>query len=333
MVVPDFLPGGGTAPDIADAAYGPHPRQRLDFWRATGSPGSAPVVVFIHGGGFVTGDKAEVRRYPIVRNCVDHGVAFAAVNYRYTVDGIHLPDPLRDAGRAVQFLRSMSREWGVDPARVAAYGVSAGGTASLWLAFHPDLADRASTDPVARQSSRLVAAGAIDGQATYDPADISTLPGVNAGAADTVPAWLIRQAFGVDDTHSSAAHALFREASPIHHLTRDDPPVFLFATGAQGAVMPQAATSGQAAAFTLGSMVGMLHNAAELPILHDPAHSRALERELLRLGTECRMRTPDSYRAAQFAPPRCAAWVEMVTFFRQRFGMPPAPPRAGEYAR
>jgi acetyl esterase/lipase len=68
------------------------------------------------------------------------------------------PAPQRDAARAIQFLRSKATVWNIDPARVVAFGGSAGAGISLWLALHADLAETNSPDPVARQSTRLLVA-------------------------------------------------------------------------------------------------------------------------------------------------------------------------------
>ena len=73
----------------------------------------------------------------------------ASINYRYSTTDI-LPAPVHDAARAVQFLRSKAAEWQLDPRRFGAYGISAGATTSLWLAYHDDLADAGSADPIAR---------------------------------------------------------------------------------------------------------------------------------------------------------------------------------------
>ena len=56
----------------------------------------------------------------------------------------------------------------VDKQKVAMYGYSAGAGTSLWLAFHGDLAQAGHSDPILRESTRLVAAGGIEGQASYD---------------------------------------------------------------------------------------------------------------------------------------------------------------------
>ena len=156
----------GPAPTLADVHYGPHERNVLDFWRAK-SDQPTPVVVFIHGGGFVAGDKSKARGDRLLRECLDAGVSYAAINYRYRT-GTPIQEVLRDCARAIQFIRSQAAAWNVDKSRLAAHGGSAGAGSSLWLAFHDDLADPQNHDPVLRESSRLVAAGATSCQFSYD---------------------------------------------------------------------------------------------------------------------------------------------------------------------
>ena len=163
-------------PTLTDVVYGPFPRNVLDFWRAP-SGKSTPVVIYIHGGGFVTEDKSRARSERLIQQCLDAGVSFAAINYRYLSPSTPLPDVLHDCARAVQFIRAQAAEWNLDKARVAAYGNSAGAGTSLWLAFHDDLADPTNADPVLRESTRLVCAGAISPQASYDWSRWSELVG------------------------------------------------------------------------------------------------------------------------------------------------------------
>ena len=77
--------------------------------------------------------------------------------------------PLHDAARALQFVRSKAAEWNLDKTRIGAAGGSAGACSSLWLAFHDDLADPKSDDPIARESTRLWCAAVTGAQTTLDP--------------------------------------------------------------------------------------------------------------------------------------------------------------------
>lgn len=215
-------------PTRANIAYGPHNRNTLDLW-CEGGRGAAPLVIFIHGGGFTMGDKAEATKEALLRDCRERGIAFAGINYPYLSPATPLPAVLRDCARAVQFLRAHAAEWGLDPARFAAYGTSAGGGIVLWLAFHDDLAVPGAEDPVRRESSRLACAAANSAQFSYDPLRWEEKFGREAterfGRAYRSP---LLFGFRTDAEMRSAAGARTRAECEIAGLaTRDDPPVFL----------------------------------------------------------------------------------------------------------
>lgn len=111
-----------------DVKYGPHPRHVLDFWKAE-SDQPTPLVVYIHGGGFVGGDKRGVPG-GLVKECLQSGISVAAIHYRF-VTTHPFPAPQHDGGRAIQFLRHQAKQWNIDPTRIAAYGGSAGGPTSI----------------------------------------------------------------------------------------------------------------------------------------------------------------------------------------------------------
>jgi acetyl esterase/lipase len=209
------------SPTRPDVAYGADPLQTLDFWASESAADPAPLYVHIHGGGFRRGDKNKLRTH-VLEAHLPRGVHVASINYRLT-DTAAFPAPMHDAARAVQFLRAQGAEWGIDTDRVAGGGPSAGGGLALWLAFHPDLADPDADDPVARESSRLQAVACDDAQSSYDPHFIrEIIPG---------PAWTeecLLQLFRVtpETLHTPAAREQFRQASPIHFLSADAPPVF-----------------------------------------------------------------------------------------------------------
>ncbi len=210
-------------PTYENVSYGPHQRSVLDLWVAPGE-GPRPLLVYIHGGGWVGGDKQRGRH--LVRRFLAKGVSVAAINYRLT--GKHpLPAPVHDAARAVQFLRWKASAWNIDPRRIAVTGGSAGGCTSLWLALHDDLADPQAKDPVRRQSTRVTAAAVQGAQTAIDPPLVKSWVG---------PAILrhrmIWMAVGEPNMDSAWKNyekhrRLYREFSPYYHLTADDPPLFL----------------------------------------------------------------------------------------------------------
>ncbi|MFO0946949.1 MAG: alpha/beta hydrolase [Planctomycetota bacterium] len=162
-------------PTRENVKYGPHERNAFDIWLAP-SKEPTPLLVFIHGGGFINGDKGSIRGKKVIRECLSRGVSFASINYRFRTQA-PIQEILRDAARSIQYLRSHAKEWNIDPTRIAAFGGSAGAGTSLWLAVHDDLADPNADDPVLRESSRLTAAGLLNGQASYDLRDWEAIVG------------------------------------------------------------------------------------------------------------------------------------------------------------
>ncbi len=218
---------GDLAPKLpataAEVPYGPHPRNVLDFWRADGD-GPRPLLVFIHGGGWVAGDKGhDTKRFAPY---LERGVSCATINYRLTAEH-PLPAPVHDAARAIQFLRSKAREWNIDPGRIAVTGASAGACSSMWLLFHDDLADPHAEDPILRQSTRVCAAAVSAGQTSIDPRVIEPWLGPNV-----LKHRMINMAVGEPTIEGALANydkhrPLWVEFSPYNHVTAGDPPLYM----------------------------------------------------------------------------------------------------------
>ena len=180
-----------AAPHVhyGEVAYGPFSRNRLDFWQVE-SDRPTPVAVFIHGGGFQTGSKENVHNGgQTIPNLLAAGVSVASISYRYAyrdpdlaveapipngegsehdVNGTRLDYILRDCARAIQYIRFKGRAWNVNPARIGAWGGSAGAGCATWVGVVDDLAQPNHRDPVLRRSSRLSVIGHTNGQPTYN---------------------------------------------------------------------------------------------------------------------------------------------------------------------
>lgn len=225
-------------PTEADVKYGPAERNVLDFYQAK-SERPTPLVIYIHGGGFVGGNKNVAPA--VLKTYLDAGISLAAIHYRF-VDGknVIFPAPQHDGALALQFLRSKSREWNIDAKRVACFGGSAGAGISMWIGFHEDLADPQNADPIRRESTRIQAIGTFGGQGTYDPIQIKELIG---GRAWEHPS--IFKVYGVT-TAEEALHPtpkkqkLYDESSAVTHLTKDDPPLYMVYSEADGPLPPDA---------------------------------------------------------------------------------------------
>jgi len=232
------------APTIADVPYGSHPKQVIHFWKAA-SDRPTPLLIFFHGGGWIAGNRMT-RLDTLLKPMLENGISVVSVEYRFIseaiADGVYPPVkvPLYDAARALQFVRSKAAEWNIDKTRIAASGVSAGACTSLWLAFHDDLADPGSSDPVARESSRLLTAAVNIAQTSLDPRQMrewtpnSTYGGHAFGiikSLDGQPPIPEDGKFAMDfDTFLSRRDELLpfiNEYSPYALVTPDDPPVYL----------------------------------------------------------------------------------------------------------
>jgi acetyl esterase/lipase len=217
-----------VAPTLANVRYGPHERHVLDFWRAP-SATPTPIVFVIHGGGWQSGEKERVNKFVNVEGLLAQGISVVAINYRLIkhaeAEGIAPPvkAPLHDAARALQFVRSQATAWNLDKTRIGAAGGSAGACSSLWLAYHDDLADPKSADPVARESTRLFCAAVTGAQTTLDPVQMKTWTpnskyGGHAFGLPTFAAFLEAR---------DRLQPLIAEYSPYHLVTKDDPGVYL----------------------------------------------------------------------------------------------------------
>lgn len=222
-------------PTLADVAYGPDPKQVLHFWKAE-SDKPTPLLFFVHGGGWQGGDRTSVR--PLLQEFLKAGISVVSVEYRFVQQahaaGIKPPVqwPLHDAARALQYVRSKSKEWNIDKTRIGASGGSAGACTSLWLAFHDDMADPKSDDPIARESTRLFCAAVTGAQTTLDPKQMKEwTPNSRYGS----------HAFGIFKTVNGRDTADFeeflaqrerilpwiKEYSPYELVSSDDPPIYM----------------------------------------------------------------------------------------------------------
>lgn len=221
---------GLPAPTHADVVYGPHERNVMDLWLAP-SDSPTPLLVQIHGGGFIGGDKSNISG-ELIRQMNREGISVASINYRLTEKGLldegenRYPTPMHDGARALQFLRYCATEYNLDKSRFAATGGSAGGCMLMWLGFHPDLAQADHADPVLRESSRLQVLAPRGGQtSTHGPTFLEWF-GVNSLNMSNKEG--VIQSSSEREPPSDEQLTLSLDASPITHLTPDDPPIYLF---------------------------------------------------------------------------------------------------------
>jgi arylformamidase len=191
---------------IQELAYGSADLQKTDFW--AGKSRNAPLVLFVHGGGWTRGDKRMMTGSAKLSHWLGQGYAVASANYRLVPDST-VEDQAADIAAATAYFRHNAEELGIDPDRIVLIGHSAGahlvtlvGTDPQWFA-----AAGLSMDDVAGMI-------ALDG-AGYDVPDQMDENARLMG--DTY-----KQAFGADPARQKAL-------SPTRHTAGPNAPAFLLA--------------------------------------------------------------------------------------------------------
>jgi acetyl esterase/lipase len=105
-----------------DIPYGDRERQVLDVYSPPGAK-DRPVVFWIHGGGWQTGDKSDVQQKP--RAFVEKGFVFVSTNYRL-LPGVDMATIVRDVAKSIRWVHDHIAEYGGDPKRLLVMGHSAG---------------------------------------------------------------------------------------------------------------------------------------------------------------------------------------------------------------
>jgi arylformamidase len=172
---------------VRDQRYGAHERHRLDVFRLKSAGGARPVLVFVHGGGFIGGDKITPNPafYDNVGAwAVRHGLVGVNITYRLAPQH-QWPAGSEDLAAALAWVRNNIAAYGGDPARIFVMGQSAGGAHVAHYLAHERFASPA----------RSALAGAILMSGLYDTITMDKNP-------------LFKAYFGEDESRYSAQSAL-----------------------------------------------------------------------------------------------------------------------------
>jgi acetyl esterase/lipase len=128
--------------------------QKLDiYWPPDGS-GPFPVIISIHGGAFMFGDKRDPQLNPML-NGLERGYALVSINYRMSAEAL-FPALVHDVKAAIRWVRANADKYLFDPCRIAVWGGSAGGYLALMAGVSagiPELDDLSLGNP--EQSSKV----------------------------------------------------------------------------------------------------------------------------------------------------------------------------------
>jgi acetyl esterase/lipase len=128
-----FTPSSGYTLQ-RDIAFGPDPRQKFDVYVPTAMTRPAPVLIFLYGGSWQSGDKDSYRW--IGQTFASQGIVTVIADYRLYPPA-HFPDFVVDAALTLRKVQESIADYGGDPARVFIAGHSAGAYNAVMLASNP----------------------------------------------------------------------------------------------------------------------------------------------------------------------------------------------------
>lgn len=160
----------------------PERKEKLDLYLPNGpARPDRPAVVFIHGGGFTGGDKAEYRSASVSADLARAGYVVVSCNYilgAKTKEGVW-PQNIADCRDAVRWVRAHAKELGVNPTKIAVAGGSAGGYLALMVGLSDDKTGPGG-DPKATVSAQVAAVIDMYGVVNFSKHGKGDVPGVDA---------------------------------------------------------------------------------------------------------------------------------------------------------
>lgn len=221
FVVPDDLEL------IKDVAYSPggNKAHKLDILRLKDQPKDPmPVLIFIHGGGFVGGDKSV--GYNFLKRFVRRGYFGATINYRSAYEKT-FPAQLQDCKCAVRFLRAHAKQYNIDPDRIGVWGGSAGGNLVAMLGVTGGIKEFEGDGGWQDQSSRVQAVVEYYGMTDFMAINEMVKQGkATQRFMDRTGTDSISHLLGVKEWWNNPE--LCRKASPTTYVSKDDAPFYIF---------------------------------------------------------------------------------------------------------
>ncbi len=222
-------PGFKAQRNIDYAGTG-NPRQTLDLYLPEAPADKPrPLLVFIHGGGWEAGSKDDAGL--VTQLATAGGYAAASVNYRLT-DQAAWPAQIHDCKAAIRWLRANATEKGIDPERIAVIGISAGGHLVSMLGTTSGSGPKeleGDTGPHIGTPTRVSCVINFCG-----PANFQTFEGKGSIISAEKPGTAVTKLLGGTVSEKPEAAA---SASPVTHITADDPP-FLHVHGTKDNLVP-----------------------------------------------------------------------------------------------
>ena len=187
----------------------------LDIYLPADAKGNVPLVIFIHGGGWIGNDKyADMGYMPNTINAMlNNGFAVASIDYRFATQAV-FPAILQDCNKAVSFLYDNAEKYSLDKNKIALMGFSAGGHLASLMGTSQNNKVKDLYFPNSYRPFQYKAV--VD---FYGPTDLVLLPG-NEDAKS--PESLLIGATPLERPD------LAKAASPITYIDKNDPPFIIF---------------------------------------------------------------------------------------------------------
>jgi acetyl esterase/lipase len=190
------------------------PKHLLDIYLPANAKGKLPLVIFIHGGGWLSNDKYADIGYmkKTVAEIVSSGFAMASIDYRFSTQAV-FPAQMLDCNRAISFLYDNADKYGFDKNRFAVMGFSAGGHLASLVGLSKN--NNISTFFMPGTSKSFYFKAVVD---FYGPAELILFPGFNDAKS---PEALLIGAAPLDRPD------LAKAASPVTYVDKNDPPFLI----------------------------------------------------------------------------------------------------------
>ena len=164
----------------------------------------APVILLVHGGGFMFGDQGMDVILPVIEKALENGYAVVSVDYRKSSEAV-FPAAVADVKAAVRFVKAHAMDYGWNPEKITVWGESAGAYLSLMTALTPNVAalngDVTDYDVIPSDVAALVS--------FYAPVEFYTLyteAGKPDGAADSFESKFLGQDIMADKDATYATY-------------------------------------------------------------------------------------------------------------------------------
>lgn len=186
----------------------------LDIYLPPNASGKVPLVIWVHGGGWLSNDKYADLGYmkQTVAAIINQGYALASIDYRFSTQAV-FPAHMLDCNRAISFLYDNADKYGFDRERFALMGFSAGGHLASMVGLSKNNAIDAFFIPGSSKNFSFKAV--VD---FYGPADLTLFPGANDAKS---PEGLLIGAAPLDRPD------LAKIASPVSYVDENDPPFLI----------------------------------------------------------------------------------------------------------